>query len=68
MSISQREMSLVEGYVSASDFFALSKIGDLPVELIREIIRSDNRTPVILQGHQPAVGSPGEQQGLGEMS
>ncbi len=35
-----REMSLVEGYVSASDFLLTSKIQDIPVWLIREIIRS----------------------------
>jgi len=40
LNMTAREMSLVEGYVSASDFLLTSKIQDIPVWLIREIIRS----------------------------
>ena len=38
--MSLREMTQVESYVRASDFWEPNKIRDINVELIREIIRS----------------------------
>jgi hypothetical protein len=62
-----REMSLVEGYVSASDFLLTSKIQDIPVWLIREIIRSGLMvsSPQVLRSAAGSSGGPqGRQVGL----